>query len=392
MNELNYKQCTRCVMDTTDPDIVFDEQGHCNHCNDLFKTLNDSSYQKKYNENNLRQLVKKMKASGHGKDYDCILGLSGGIDSSYTAYILKKLGLRTLLVHMDNGWNAEEAVRNMKNIADRLDFDYESYVLDWEEFKDLQLSFLKASVIEADTPTDIAILGALHTVAAKYGVHYIISGGNLATEGILPGNWHYNAKDMRYLKSIHSKFGKRPLRNFPSFGLLKESWYKFFRGIRMIYLLNYINFSKSEAKQILTSELNWQYYGGKHHESRYTKFVQSYLLPVKFKLDYRKATLSSQICAGEICRAKALDLLQQPMYNPEEVEKEKKFVAKKLDISLGELEDIIQLPPKTYRDYPNNEKQLQFFYRLYRKFFDKIAPTWLFFNKAKTSVILDEQL
>ena len=392
MTHSKYQQCTRCVMDTTDPQIVFDELGHCNHCNNLCKTLSDSSYQKKYNENNLRQLVKKMKASGQGKEYDCILGLSGGVDSSYTAYLLKQFGLRTLLVHMDNGWNAEEAVRNMKNIADRLDFDYESYVLDWEEFKDLQLSFLKASVIEADTPTDIAILGALHTVAAKYGVRYIISGGNLATEGILPRTWHYNAKDMRYLGAIHGQFGKRPLRHFPSFGLLKESWYKFFKGIRMIYLLNYIRFSKTEAREILKKELNWENYGGKHHESRYTKFIQSYLLPVKFNLDYRKATLSSQICAGEICREKALELLQQPIYNPDEVEREKKFVAKKLDISPAELEEIIQLPPKTYRDYPNNEKKLEFFYNLYRKYFERIAPTWLLFSNAKKSVALEQQL
>src|SRR5687768_15825870 len=182
MKQTNYQQCTRCVMDTTDPDIYFDENGYCNHCNRLLSTLNDPSYKARYNEKNLQQLLLQIKRSGRGKEYDCVLGLSGGIDSSYVAYLLKQYGLRTLLVHMDNGWNAEEAVRNMKNIADLLEFDYESFVLDWEEFKDLQLSFLKASVIEADTPTDIAILGALHKVAAKYGVHYIISGGNLATE------------------------------------------------------------------------------------------------------------------------------------------------------------------------------------------------------------------
>lgn len=371
MKQSEYQQCTRCVMDTTDPYIVFDSQGRCNHCTELLSIINNPSYKKKYNEENLQKLVKKIKKEGRGKEYDCVLGLSGGIDSSYTAYLLKKFGLRTLLVHMDNGWNAEEAVKNMKNIADVLQFDYESYVLDWEEFKDLQLSFLKASVIEADTPTDIAILGALHHVAAKYDVHYIISGGNLATEGILPGHWHYNAKDLRFLNSIHNLFGKKPLRNFPSFGLLKESWYKFFKEIQIIYLLNYITFSKTEAKEILKNELHWEYYGGKHYESRYTKFVQSFLLPVKFNLDYRKATLSSQICAGEICRSEALELLKKPVYNPAEVEREKNFVAKKLDISVNELESIIQLPPKTYRDYPNSEKKLQFFYRLYRKFFDK---------------------
>ncbi len=390
MNESRYQQCTRCVMDTTDPYIVFDEHGHCNHCNILFNTVNDPSFKKKYNETALREIIKKMKRSGQGKEYDCVLGLSGGIDSSYTAYLLKKFEVRTLLVHMDNGWNAEEAVRNMKNIADLLKFDYESYVLDWEEFKDLQLSFLRASVVEADTPTDIAILGALHEVAAKYSIKYIISGGNLATEGILPRNWHYNAKDMRYLKSIHRQFGKKPLRNFPSFGLLKECWYKFFRGIRMVYLLNYISFSKSHAKAILEKELHWRYYGGKHHESHYTKFIQSYFLPLKFNLDYRKATLSSQICAGEISRPDALELLKKPGYSPEEVEKEKKFVAKKLDISCIELDEIIRLPSKSYRDYPNNEEKLEFSYRLYRKFFNKMAFTWWPMIKLKIFMVANE--
>jgi hypothetical protein len=278
---------------------------------------------------------------------------------------------------MDNGWNAEEAVKNMRNIAELLNFDYESYVLDWEVFRDLQLSFLKASVVEADTPTDIAILGALHKVAAKYNIGYIISGGNVATEGILPRSWHYNAKDMRYFRSVQTRFGRRQLiRNFPSFGLWEEIWYKFFKGVQMVYILNYISFSKTEAKEILEKELHWRYYGGKHHESRYTKFIQSYFLPVKFNIDYRKATLSSQICAGEISREQALQLLEKPLFNPEEVDREKKFIAKKLEISTSELDQILELPAKTYRDYPNNEEKLEFFYGLYRKFFNKALLSW----------------
>jgi N-acetyl sugar amidotransferase len=362
-------------MDTTDPDIVFDGEGQCDHCTGLLEIMGATDYREKYNEATLQKLVAKMKRDGRGKEYDCVLGLSGGVDSSYAAYLLKEFGLRTLLVHMDNGWNAEEAVLNMKNIADLLGFDYESYVLDWEEFKDIQLAFLKASVVEADTPTDIAILSALHQVAAKYSVKYIISGGNLATEGILPRRWHYNAKDMRYLKSVQRQFGTRRLRKFPFFGFAKECWYKFFKGIRMVYLLNYVHFSKAEAKEVLEEKLNWRYYGGKHYESRYTRFIQSYLLPLKFNLDYRKATLSSQICAGEIGREAALAQLNQPI-NEGEIEKEKNFVAKKLGISRQELEDIIQLPSKSYRDYPNNEGKLEFLYRLYRNYFSGLKLSW----------------
>lgn len=371
INKRPYQQCLRCVMDTTDPEIVFDEEGRCNHCTACLNRIKAAEKSDQFSKKNLDKLVAKIKAAGRGKEYDCVLGLSGGIDSSYAAYLLKKMGLRVLLVHMDNGWNAEEAVLNIKNIAQLLHFDYESYVLDWQEFRDLQLSFLKASVIEADTPTDIAILGALHQIAARYNVQYIISGGNNATEGILPRLWHYNAKDTTYLKAIHKKYGSRRLKKFPHFGYLQEMYYKFVKGISMVYILNYFDYNKQEAMQVLKDELNWQYYGGKHYESRYTKFIQSYLLPVKFNLDYRKATFSSQICAGKLTRPQALEQLKQPTFREAEIRADKEFVSKKLAISKDELEAIIASPPKTYRDYPNDEKKLNIVYNTYRKFFGK---------------------
>ncbi len=371
MNKTNYKQCTRCVMDTTDPDIIFNDMGYCNHCEEFIQKRANHNYRGKESDDQLESLIQQIKKSGHGKEYDCVIGLSGGIDSSYAAHICKQKGLRVLAVHMDNGWNSEEAVLNIKNIAKTLEVDYESYVLDWEEFKDLQLSFLKASVPEADTPTDIAILASLHKVASKYGVKYIISGGNFATEGILPKCWHYNAKDLTYFNHIQKRFGTVKLRKFPTFGFQKEMYYKLIRRIKMIYILNYVPFVKDEAMELLKKELDWKYYGGKHYESKYTGFIQSYYLFEKFGIDYRRATLSSQICTGEVSRDEALEILQTKPFNDEKVLEEKKYIAKKLGISFEEFEKIVHLPGKLYRDYPNDEKKLSFIYDTYRKLFKK---------------------
>jgi len=358
-------------MDTTDVDIRFDEQGVCNHCTNFFNRIASRVYQGEASEKELKTIIGKIRKSGRGKKYDCVVGVSGGIDSSYACYVLKQHGLRALLVHLDNGWNSEISVKNIKNLADILGFDYESYVLDWTEFKDLQLAFLKAGVPEMETPTDIAIPGALHKVAARFGVKYIISGGNFATEGILPKTWHYNAKDLTYLKYIHKKFGTRKLKNFPLFGFWQETYYKLVKGIKIIYLLNYVPYNKDEAMKLLESELGWRYYGGKHYESKYTGFVQSYILPEKFNIDYRRATFSTQICAGQMTREQALKLLETKPYQPETIQQEKEYVCKKLGIPVETFEEIMQQPAKIYRDYPNNEKQLEFFYKLYRKIYNK---------------------
>lgn len=371
MNSSNYQQCIRCIMDTTDPDIRFNDKGECNHCTEFIQTRALYNYQGATSDAELAAWVERMKKDGKGKEYDCVVGLSGGIDSSYAAHLCRKMGLRVLGVHIDNGWNSEEAVMNIKNIAKKLNVDYESYVLDWEEFKDLQLAFLKASVPEADTPTDIAILAALHIVASKYKIKYIISGGNFATEGILPKYWHYNAKDLTYFNHIQKKFGTVKLRKFPTFGFQKEMYYKFIRRIKMVYILNYVPFVKDEAMELLSQELDWKYYGGKHYESKYTGFIQSYYLFEKFGIDYRKATLSSQICTGEITREDALKLLESKPYTDDKVEEEKKYIAKKLGITIEEFERLISLPAKWYTAYPNDEKRLSFIYDTYRKWFKK---------------------
>jgi N-acetyl sugar amidotransferase len=371
MGKSTYQQCSRCVMDTTDPLISFNEKGECNHCTEFLAKRIHHKYQGTKSDQELQLLVEQIKQAGKGKEYDCVIGVSGGIDSSYVAWICKKLGLRVLAVHLDNGWNSEEAVQNIRNIAQKLGIDYESYVLDWEEFKDLQLSFLKASVPEAETPTDIAIPAALHKIAAKYGIKYVISGGNFATEGILPKTWHYDAKDMKYLTGIQRKFGQLKLKKFPIFGFKQEMYYKLVKGMRIIYLLNYVDYSKQEAMNLLEKELNWKYYGGKHYESKYTGFIQSYYLYEKFGIDYRRATLATQICTGETTREEALEELKKPPFSLEKVEEEKKYIAKKLSVSLDEFEEILKRPPKYYWDYPNDEKKLKFIYDTYRKLFKK---------------------
>ena len=367
MQNRPYQECRRCLMDTSDPEIIFDERGYCNHCNSYFDLLTHKTYRGEVSDRELDALIDKVKQAGQGKDYDVVIGISGGVDSIYTALQAKQRGLRVLAVQMDNGWNSELAVHNIEKILQRLEIDLHTEVLNWGEFRDLQLAFLKASVPEAETPTDIAIPAVLHKFAAQYGVKYIFSGGNYVTEGILPKSWHYDAKDVKYLKGINRQFGSSRLKSFPTFGFQKESWYKLFKGIRMVYPLNLMPYNKRDALKILETELDWKNYGGKHHESLYTKWVQSYLLPVKFGIDYRRATFSTQICAGEITREYALEELKNPPYNPATIAEESDYLCKKLGITSEELEQILQLPPRSWRDYPNNKKWLEFVYDLYRK-------------------------
>ena len=364
-------QCTRCVMDTTDIEIIFGENGYCNHCTEFLDNRAKHAYQGDESDNAFDRIAERMKRAGKGRDYDCIMGVSGGRDSSYLAYVVKQKGLRPLAVHLDNGWNSDQAVLNIRNIVTKLEIDYDSYVLDWEEFKDLQLSFLKASVPEAETPTDVAIVAALHYFAAKYDIKYIVSGGNLATEGILPKSWHYNAKDLKYFNYIHKTFGVHNLKTFPTFGYKKEAYYKLIKGFRISYPLNFVPYVRADVNRLLKNELGWEYYGGKHYESRYTRFIQSYYLYEKFRIDYRRASLSTQICIGEIDRGDAIERLRSKPYDPAIIELEKQYISKKLGVSLVEFERIVNLPAKWYWDYPNDDNKLGFIYDAYRKLFKK---------------------
>jgi N-acetyl sugar amidotransferase len=356
-------------MDTSDPAITFDAQGRCNHCRDYLARA--SLLKSRRREPAISSLIERIKRAGRHSAYDCIVGLSGGGDSSYVAWSAVKMGLRVLAVHMDNGWNSAVAVRNVKRVVDALDLDYVSVVLDWQEFRDLQLAFLRASVPEIETPTDIAIPGALHRVAAEYGVRNIISGGNVWTEGILPKAWHYDAKDLRYLEAIHGRFGTGRLRSFPRFGYLEESWYKLAKGIRFVYLMEFLPYTTAEITRLLRDELGWQPPGGKHHESTITRFVQTYVLPMKFGYDYRRATFSTQICAGELSRERALAELEEPPWDEAQLACDKQYVAKKFEVTEAELERILAQPPRTYQDYPNDQRFLEMIYGLYRAFFSR---------------------
>lgn len=370
MNLKKYQQCTRCVMDTTDPDIVFDGQGHCNHCNEYFNNIQKDVYDGERSDKQLAEIVKRIQAAGKGKQYDCLVGISGGVDSCYTAYLCKKLGLKPLLLHLDNGWDSEIAVKNIQTIAKKLDLDYLSYVMDWQEFKQIQLAFLRSSIVDLEIPTDLAIPASLHETAAKYGIKYLISGGNYTSEGILPLQWGYHVKkDMKLYNHIVKKYGTIKRKTIPAIGLLGEGYYKFAKGIKTIYILNYIPYNKDEAKAFMEKELGWQYYGGKHYESRFTGFWQSYMLPVKWNIDYRKATLSTQICAGQMTREKALEILKELPYDPTKVEEDKAYICKKLGITVDEFESMMAQPPLTYKAFPNQEKRIEFIHKTYRKLF-----------------------
>ncbi|MCC7331314.1 MAG: N-acetyl sugar amidotransferase [Flavobacteriales bacterium] len=367
-NQRKYQLCSRCVMDTSDSEIVFNGVGCCNHCEDYLYRIKNLTYQGECSDKELIRIADKIKASGKNQKYDCVIGVSGGIDSSYVAYLAKKLGLKPLAVHLDNGWNSELAVSNIEKLLEKLGIDLYTHVLDWEEFKDLQLSFLKASIPEIETPTDMAIPAVLHQQAAKHNIKYIISGGNYATEAILPKSWHYDRKDVKFLKAIQKQFGTKKLQTFPTFGFQKEIYYKFAKGIRFFYMLNYVPYSKKEAVELLEKELNWKYYGGKHYESRYTKLVQSYILPEKFNIDYRRSTLATQICAGEENREESLEELKLSAFRGINLNEEIEYFCKKLDISISDFEKMMKEAPKSYQDYPNNQNFLEFLYRVYFKF------------------------
>ena len=368
---MTYQICKRCVMDTSDNDIFFDSEGICNHCKDFEKIISSSKLDKKIAEQQLKLLIEKVKSKGGNKKYDCLVGISGGVDSCYTAYLCKKWGLKPLLIHMDNGWNSEIAVKNVKKIVDQLKLDYVSYVLDWEEFREIQLAFLKSSIVDLEMPTDIAIAASLYKTANKYGIKYIISGGNYSGEGILPLSWGYHVlKDEKLYRHIVKSYSSQKIKKTPIVGLKGEIYYKFIKRIKYVYPLNYVNYDKDNARKFLKKEFEWKDYGGKHHESKITGFWQSYAMPTKYNMDYRRATYSSQIISGQISRSEALNKLKIISYDNKAIAKDKDYIAKKYGITVTELDEYLSLNPKTYKDFPNNRTQIEWFYNLYRKIFN----------------------
>ncbi|WP_295234427.1 N-acetyl sugar amidotransferase [Sediminibacterium sp.] len=344
-----YRICSKCVMDTTDMDITFNEEGVCNHCVNYDLQMSRLP-QGGERDNQLKLIVDKIRNNGKGNEYDCIIGLSGGVDSTYVAYYVKKiLGLRPLAVHLDNGWNSELSVMNIENIVKTLDIDLFTYVMDWEEFKDIQLSFLKCSTPDSEIPTDHAIFTILRKISKKYKVDYVINGINLKTEGHHPLSWSQGHIDFGYIKSVHKLFGSKKIKTFPHGNIftifedrLSSKW---------VNILNYIDYNKEEAKKLITSELGWRDYGGKHFESIYTRFYQGYILPKKFNIDKRKMHFSSLICAGEMTREKALEYLKEETYPKELQIEDREYAIKKFGITDQEFEEIMNRPVKSYFDY-----------------------------------------
>jgi N-acetyl sugar amidotransferase len=365
-----YQICTKTVMDTIgDPDITFDKNGICNYFYEFSEKLKVRVPSKDIANEKLGQIVKAMKKAGKGKQYDCIIGISGGVDSTYTAYLVKKLGLRPLAVHLDNGWNSELAVKNIENILNKLEIDLYTEVLDWEMFRDLQLSFLKASTPDGEIPTDHAILSILYKIAAKYGTRYIISGMNFRDEGMLPSSWARGYLDWKYIRSIHKKYGSQSLKTFPHLTIASFLYFNLIKKIRSLSFINYIDFNKEEAMKIIQNELGWKYYGGKHYESVYTRFYQAYILPRKFNIDKRKAHLSCLIISSKVLsRDMALEILKNPTADPKLMEDDKEYVIKKFGISVSDFDQIMNSPVKSILDYPNNHSLEIKFRKLLHKF------------------------
>lgn len=350
----SYRICSKTVMDTTDLEITFDEMGICNHVSNYEAKSYIRLIDPEKREQEMQILVQRIKKAGKRNDYDCIIGVSGGTDSTYVAYKVKELGLRPLAVHLDNGWNSELAVDNIQKTLSKLEVDLYTHVIDWEEFRDIQLSFLKASTPDLEIPTDHAINALLFHSANKFGVRYIISGSNFNDEGIFPESWAYGHLDWKYISSIHKQYGKKPVKTFPHINLSQLVYYIAIKRIHTVALLNYMHFEKQEAREFLKNELGWRDYGGKHNESLYTKFIQEFILPNKFNIDVRKAYMSAPILRGQISREDALKELTRPMASEESLKNQKEYFLKKMELTEQQFDEIMKLPVKTRHDYPSN--------------------------------------
>ncbi len=333
-------------MDTTIPNIQFNEHGVCQYCkihDELEKEypLDETGWQK------LLRLVEKIKKDGRGKSSDIIVGVSGGRDSTFALYTAVKLGLRPLAVHFDNGWDSEIAVTNIKRATEKLNVDLHTFVIEWDEFKDLQISFLKASVPDAEIPTDVAIHGVLLRVAAQEGIKYVVFAHSFRTEGFSPIGWTY--MDGRYIEQVQKEFGKKPLKTFPNVTLKDLLYYRLVKRIQVIPLLAYVRYHQKEVEELLARELGWAYYGGHHHESYYTHFFQSFYLPQKFNIDKRKLEYSALIRSGQMIREEALKEITEQVYPYDE--DLVSYTIHKLGITKEEFEQIMTAPPKTFRDY-----------------------------------------
>jgi len=352
---MNYKTCTRCIMDTSDPEIRFDKNGICNHCARFDELARNDWFPNEEGSRRLEAIVAKIKQEGRGKEYDCALGLSGGVDSSYLAYKAKEFGLRPLVIHVDAGWNSELAVNNIENICKELEYDLHTHVVDWEAMRDLQVAFLRSGVPNQDAPQDHAFFVALYSFAVKNNIRYVLNGSNIATESILPQSWGYNAMDARFLQGIHRRFGTGTLAGYPTVSFFQyHVYYPYIRRMQVVRMLNYLHYNRDEAKKLLVEKLGWKDYGAKHYESRFTKFFQGYFLPTRFGYDKRRAHLSSLVVSGQMSREDALVEMAKAHYPESEQREDRAYVIKKLGLTDEEFEKLLRMPLKSHLDYPSN--------------------------------------
>lgn len=380
MNNILYRQCTRCVMDTTDPLILFDDFGVCNHCHQFDQRFAAIPKLEYHESSDFQNTVESIKKHSLGQEFNCILGISGGTDSSFMAYLCKESGLKPLLVHFDNGWNTEYAMRNIENMVNKLGFELYTHVINWKEFKELQLAYFKASVIDLEVPTDHLIFGTLFKIAHKFKIKNILSGYNLTSEGIMPKSWLYEYKfDRANMKAISHQFGTGKMDNLNTLGIWDRIYYQKIFRLKEHHLLQTFLYNKFEAKKILIKQFGWIDYGGKHYESVFTRFYQGYFLPVKFGIDKRKAHLSTLIAAGQMDRETAIEELKKPTYNPLLQQEDIEYVCKKWGIDKKVFEEIMKSPIRQHSEFDDElklEKKIQSVINILKP----MIPSWLKFD------------
>lgn len=340
-------------MDTSDTEINFDAKtGVCNHCTDFDTFARQYWFPNEEGKRRWSAIVERIKAAGRGQEYDCILGLSGGVDSSYLAIKVREWDLRPLVVHVDAGWNSELAVANIEALVKHCNYDLHTHVVDWEEMRDLHLAYLRAGIANQDVPQDHIFFASLYHFATANKIRYILSGGNLATEGIFPRAWHGSAMDAINLKAIHGQYGGRPLKNYKTISFFEYYiWYPFVKKMRTVRPLNYMPYNKAQALAELTKTVGYKPYARKHGESLFTKLFQNYYLPTKFGYDKRRPHLSSLIVSGQITREVAVEKLKEPLYDPGELEIDIAFFCKKLRISVNQFNELMQAPIHSHTDF-----------------------------------------